>query len=179
MVIGRVGTKLQPLTVCRLAFGRKSQWNQFEDLETLQSKKCRLLVSLQNGLQKKKLRCTFQVETTLGNQYALWCDKILSLDPWTLPRLVHNLNIAVILRVLLRYLTKGLILTRTETSLSLGMEFNKKSEVVTHALTSGRQPCWNLFPSAISGVKNLSTHRFVAWIKTFREAMPGTVLRKL
>lgn len=61
----------QPLTVCRLAFDKKSQWNRFEDLETLQSKKRRLLVSLQSGHQKKKLRCTFQVETTLGNQYAL------------------------------------------------------------------------------------------------------------
>lgn len=84
MVIGRVGTKAQPLTVCRLAFDRKSQWNLFEDLETLQSKKCCLLVSPQPDHQEKELRRTVQVETTLGNQYALWYDKILSFDPSTL-----------------------------------------------------------------------------------------------
>lgn len=67
------------------------------------------------------------------------------------PHLLYNLNIAILLRVLLRYLTKGLILTRIETSLSLGMKYNKKSEVITHAPPSGRQPCWNLLPSAISG----------------------------
>lgn len=81
---GRVGTKAQPLAVCRLAFDRKSQWNLFEELETLQSKKCHLLVSPQTGHQEQELRCTFQVETTLGNQYVLWCDKILSRDPSTL-----------------------------------------------------------------------------------------------
>lgn len=83
LVIGRAWTKTASNCV-QISLWQKSQWNRFEDLETLQSKKCRLLVSLQSGHQKKKLRCTFQVETTLGNQYALWCDKILSLDPWTL-----------------------------------------------------------------------------------------------
>lgn len=73
-----------------------------------------------------------------------------------------QLERCVILSVLLRYLTNGLILTRIETSLSLGMEYNKKSEVVTHALPGGRWSCWNLLPSTISEVKNLSTHRFVA-----------------
>lgn len=59
VVVGRGRTKTQPLPMCILAFNNKIQWNLFEDLETLQSKKYHLLVSPQSDCQKKTVEVCY------------------------------------------------------------------------------------------------------------------------
>lgn len=60
-------------TCVRLVFDSKSQWNLFEDLETLQNKRCRLLVSLQSDYQETEWRCMLQVPTTVLGNHGLYC----------------------------------------------------------------------------------------------------------